>query len=107
MQDLDWYYNQLKGHTLEPLDAGVTFIAERDLLGVTIKAKDLAAAPRGITKISQLKFTQGDIEDIVEHFNANMPDELAFPPGLPLYRANLVIVTEAMVKNAIEEFDNQ
>jgi hypothetical protein len=86
--------------------AGVIFLAERSLLGVTIVVKELAA-PREITRISQLKFSSRDIEAIAEHFNANLPAELAFPDGRPIYQVNLVIITEAMVGNAIEKFDSR
>ena len=86
--------------------AGVIFAVARSMLGLTITVKGLSA-PQGITKISQLKFSQADLETIVEYFNANPMPELAFPANQSTHRVNLVIITEAMVRNAIEEFDDR
>lgn len=73
---------------------------------MTIVVKELAA-PKGITKISQFQFSPNDIAEIVGHFNANLPKELTHPEGLAFHQANLVIVTEAMIRNAIEKFDGE
>jgi hypothetical protein len=82
---------------MEHKSKGVVFAVERAMLGVTIVIKEVP--PDGLPD-----FTREDIQAIVRHFNTQpMPAELRSPEGYPSYRANLLVITEAMVTNAIEE----
>lgn len=76
---------------------GVTFAVERAVLGIQVAVKKVVEPKR-------LDFSQADIGAVVRHFNTHpMPEDLAFPAGRPACAANLIIVTEAMVRNAIGE----
>lgn len=75
---------------------GVTFVVERAVLGIQVAVRE--AGPEWPD------FSRADIEAVVRHFNTHpMPAELAFPAGRAAYQANLVVVTEAMVRNAMGE----
>ncbi|MCL4295655.1 MAG: hypothetical protein KJ077_08005 [Anaerolineae bacterium] len=80
---------------MEHKHKGVTFAVERAVLGVQVVVRE--AGP------GRIDFSQADTEAVVRHFNTHpMPEELAFPTGRAAYAANLVVVTEAMVRNAIK-----
>lgn len=82
---------------MEQKSKGVVFALTRDTLGVTVVVKEISSA--GLPD-----FSQQEIQEIVGYFNSQpLPTELAFPPDRPSHQANLLIITEAMVKNAIEE----
>lgn len=73
---------------------GVTFVVERAVLGIQVAVRE--AGPEWPD------FSQADIEAVVRHFNTHpMPEELAFPAGRAGHLANLVVVTEAMIRNAM------
>lgn len=81
---------------MEHTSKGVVFTLARDILGVTVVVKEIPS--EGLPD-----FNRQDINAIVGHFNSQpLPPEIASPKDYPSYRANLLIVTEAMVTNAIE-----
>lgn len=82
---------------MEHRSKGIVFALARETLGVTVIIKEVP--PAGLPN-----FSQQDIQAIVGHFNSHpLPPEISSPKDYPSYRANLLIVTEAMVANAIEE----
>lgn len=82
---------------MEHKSKGVVFVLARNTLGITVVVKEISSS--GLPD-----FSQQEIQAIVEHFNGQpLPTELAFPPDRPSHQVNLLIITEAMVTNAIEE----